>query len=95
MFPSSAVKRSISDTGPRRATFQSSGSRDVDNGRQERSAPLTQIGRSSDDVFGIEADGFRSDQASFLMKRMAQIEASPAILGRLERGTAPGGGEWM
>jgi len=95
MFLPAAVKRSISDTGPRRGTMPDSDAQNVDRTAPGKSIPLIQIGRSSDDVFGIEADGFRSDQVSILHKRMAYFETSRAILGGLGRGTAPGGGEWI
>ncbi len=95
MSPSSAVKRSISDTGPRRATAHVSTLPHIDNSVQGKRIPLIQIGRSSDDVFGIEADGFSSDRTSILMKRLARVETSPVILGGLGHGTAPGGGQWI
>jgi hypothetical protein len=88
MFPSSAIKRSISDTGPRRVTKQ-------EFSAQGRSIPVIQIGRSSDDVFGIEVDGFDSHQASIILKSIGYVEAPSAVFGGLGRGTAPGGGEWI
>ncbi|KAJ9607459.1 hypothetical protein H2200_008532 [Cladophialophora chaetospira] len=93
--PSSTVKRSASDIGPRRAETQASAVRQKDVSTQARFIPLIQIGRSSDDVFGIEADGFRSDQSSVLMKRMGRVGMSPVVVGKLGRGTAPGGAEWV
>ena len=95
LLSSSAIKRSRSDTGPRRTTSPSLDAQEVKSDVQGKPVPVIQIGRTSDDVFGIEADGFQSHQASILMQRMARVENSPVILGRLGRGTAPGGGEWI
>ncbi|KIW73224.1 hypothetical protein PV04_01358 [Phialophora macrospora] len=95
MFPSSVIKRSVSDGGPRRGTKQESASQVVDTGAQGRSIPVIQIGRSSDDVFGIEVDGFNSHQASIILKSIGYAEALPVVLGGAGRGTAPGGGEWI
>jgi hypothetical protein len=94
MLPT-AVKRSVSDTGPRRGTEQGTIVPDFDDKTQYRSVPLIQIGRSSDDVFGIEADGFHRDEANMVLKRMAIIGEPQVSLGEFGRGTAPGGGDWI
>ncbi|OQV05308.1 hypothetical protein CLAIMM_10072, partial [Cladophialophora immunda] len=103
MIPRSAIKRSISDSGLRCATLWScegrptsgQGAPGVACEGRGRSIPLIQIGRSSDDVFGIEADGFEPHEASKLMKKIGHFETAPIILGGLGHGTAPGGGEWI
>jgi hypothetical protein len=94
--PTSAIVRSASDTGPQHVASQNSTGFKGEDGAHGHNIPTIRIGRASDDVFGIEADGFRRDQVSILEKRMAIIETvSPVILGGLARGTAPGGGEWI
>ena len=95
MLSPASVKRSISDTGPRRTTRQGFARPTLATRAPSRSIPIIQIGRSSDDVFGLEADGFRSDQTSIVLKRMGRIGLSPIFSGGLERGTAPGGGDWI
>src|SRR6202012_1051869 len=88
MLPT-AVKRSVSDTGPRRGTEQGTVAPDFGDKTQYRSVPFIQIGRSSDDVFGIEADGFHRDEAKMVLKRMAIIGKPQVSLGEFGRGTAP------
>ena len=95
MLPPSSVKRSISDTGPRRRTLETLTPLSVDNFVPTRCLPLIKIGRSSDDVFGIEADGFHGDQADILMKRMDETNESTLDLSGPRQGTAPGGGDWI
>ncbi|EXJ55017.1 uncharacterized protein A1O5_12756 [Cladophialophora psammophila CBS 110553] len=103
VMPQCVIKRSISDSGLRRSTLRNCEDRPAS--RQEtgefshqgpgKSIPLIQIGRPSDDVFGIEADGFQAHEAGKLMKRIGNFEAAPIILGGLGHGTAPGGGDWI
>ena len=95
LIPSSAMKRSMSDTGPRRATSRCSDAHVQGDNVQGKSVPVIQVAASCDDVFGIEADGFQSHEAAILMKRIARTEKSPVILGGLGPRTAPGGGEWI
>ncbi|KIY00041.1 uncharacterized protein Z520_04679 [Fonsecaea multimorphosa CBS 102226] len=102
MMPRSAVKRSVSDSGLRRSIARNEGRPASRQGAGRlayegpgRSIPLIQVGRSSDDVFGIEADGFQPHEATKLMKRVGHFERAPIILGGLGPGTAPGGGEWL
>ncbi|ETI28273.1 hypothetical protein G647_00722 [Cladophialophora carrionii CBS 160.54] len=95
MYPPSIMKRSISDTGPRRGTKRESSAQVVDLSAPGRSIPVIQIGRSSDDVFGIEVDGFKGHQASIVLKSIGSAKALSAVSGGPARGTAPGGGEWI
>ncbi|OAP59180.1 hypothetical protein AYL99_06478 [Fonsecaea erecta] len=102
VIPRSAIKRSISDSGLRLSTSRNEGRPASGQGAcgladegPERSIPLIQIGRSSDDVFGIEADGFQAHEAGKLMKRLRPFNTAPIVLGGLGHGTAPGGGEWI
>lgn len=94
LFASPVIKRSISDTGLQWTTVQHCDGRNASI-MQGTSMPLVQIGRSSDDVFGIEADGFQSNQADILTKRVAHVGTSPVTMGGSARGVAPGGGEWI
>ncbi|KIW88767.1 uncharacterized protein Z519_10814 [Cladophialophora bantiana CBS 173.52] len=103
IMPRCAIKRSNSDSGLRRSTLRNCEDRPA-SGQEAgklslqgpgKSIPLIQIGRPSDDVFGIEADGFQPHEASKLMKRIGNFETAPLILGGLGRGTAPGGGDWI
>ncbi|KIW78245.1 hypothetical protein Z517_08079 [Fonsecaea pedrosoi CBS 271.37] len=103
MMPRSTIKRSVSDSGLRCSTsrncdeLHTSGqvAGEIPHEGPCKSIPLIQIGRSSDDVFGIEADGFQPHQVSRLMNKIGQFEAAPIVLCGLGHGTAPGGGEWI
>ncbi|EXJ64340.1 hypothetical protein A1O7_00676 [Cladophialophora yegresii CBS 114405] len=90
-----SIKRSVSDAGPRHGTKPESSTQVMDTSASGRPIPVIQIGRSSDDVFGIEVDGFKSDQASIILKSIGSAKALSVVSGGLGRGTAPGGGEWI
>jgi hypothetical protein len=77
VLSSAGITRSVSDTGPRRtmdsATLYTKSAEPV------KECPVIQIGRPSDDVFGVEADGFVGERAAALTKKISQKEIAEWI----------------
>ncbi|EXJ92448.1 hypothetical protein A1O3_00999 [Capronia epimyces CBS 606.96] len=102
LLHSSALKRSISDSGPRGARLRSYpiiGNRNDswkrDSGGRGRSVPTIRIGPSSDDVFGNDVRNIHWARAVQTAEAVQRYRPEPTLLGALERGTAPGGGQWI
>lgn len=99
----SALKRSLSDHGPRGA-IQHDLHDNVDARHEPfemelsgagRFVPHIRIARSSDDIFSDERSGIRRDKACKNAARMLNHRPEPVVVGEARRGTAPGGGEWI
>jgi hypothetical protein len=77
VLSSAGIARSLSDTGPRRK--MDSTTFDAKAVETAKVCPVIQIGRPSDDVFGIEADGFVGERAVALTKKISQKEIAEWI----------------
>lgn len=102
VFTLSALKRSLSDFGPRSTKLRDSydvsrpkaEKRKIDEGPQAKSIPIIRVGRASDDVFSDEDDTYRC-AALKVAPKMEKRGPEPILLGALGHGTAPGGAGWI